>query len=328
MNATASVADGDAPSRDRRIFPLRFATYLAERFPPVEHGVLIAAFAAGNAFVAQAAVAEGGPILVGPRLLLAAGVLVLVFFHFRVFDECKDAATDAALQPDRPIQRGVVTLGEVKLAGAIAIAAQFGLVTLLGAEAMGAHVLVVGFSIVMLNEFFVGDWLRPHLFLYAVPHTLSASVIGLFVATAVTGLSVSVLPTAMLLYALSHWAGFTVFEVARKTHGPEEEKPGVDTYSSLWGPGGAAAANFALIAITGAVAAAAGFPLGLGMAFSIAFGVAVAGLGVASLAYAKAPSARAAKTYYTLSSLFLLAHSVIPAVVIGVARGVAWGGAL
>ena len=46
-----------------------------------------------------------------------------------------------------------------------------------------------------------------------------------------------------VLYAASAWAGFTVFEVARKAHGPDEEKPGVDSYSSLWGPGGAAEAR-------------------------------------------------------------------------------------
>lgn len=299
----------------------RFGVYLSERFPLAEHGLLIVTFTAGNACVAQAA-ADPGPVLVGPRLAVAGLVLLLLFFHFRVFDECKDALVDADLQPDRPIQRGVVSLTEIKRAGAVAIAAQAVLaLAVLGGAAGVAWLIVLGFSLVMLKEFFVGRWLRPRLFLYAVPHTLSASLIALFVHTAVTGLAPWQASAPMVLYAASAWAGFTVFEVARKAHGPDEEKPGVDSYSSLWGPGGAAAVNLLLIVLTAAGATAAGVLLGMGMVFSVAFMTATAACSVVAVIYTRRPTRSTAKLHYLASSLFLLAHSLLPAILVGLERG-------
>jgi 4-hydroxybenzoate polyprenyltransferase len=126
----------------------------------------------------------------------------------------------------------------------------------------------------------------------------------------------------MVLYAASAWAGFTVFEVARKAHGPEAEKPGLDSYSSLWGPGGAAAVNLLLIIITAAGATGAGYLLGMGMSFGVAFVTATAVCAVVAVVYARRPSRATAKLHYLASSLFLLAHSVLPAILVGLERGV------
>ena len=43
----------------------------------------------------------------------------------------------------------------------------------------------------------------------------------------------------MFLFGVVNWALFNLFEFARKTYAPQEERPNVDTYSSLFKPVGA-----------------------------------------------------------------------------------------
>jgi len=49
------------------------------------------------------------------------------------------------------------------------------------------------------------------------------------------------LPAAVLLFGLANWMLFNVFEFARKSFAREEEAPGVDSYTTLYGPWGAVA---------------------------------------------------------------------------------------
>lgn len=302
-------------------FGERWRTYLRERFPLGAHGPTIVVFTVSCAVLAQAS--GTGPIVLGGRVVAACVALLLVFFHFRVFDECKDAAEDATLRPERPIARGVITLNEVERAGTLAIIGEFVLALGLGRQALAAWGLVFAFSILMRKEFFVGPWLRPHLFSYAVPHTLSASFIALFVYSAVTERFPWEVDRFFALFALSCWGLFTVFEVARKAHAPDEERPGVPTYSQQWGPAGAAAATCGLILLTAAPVIWGAVALGLARAFAIGLGLAAAAVAVAGIVYGMRPTRKTAKLHEALGSLYLLLHGAIPAAILAWTRGVA-----
>ena len=101
-----------------------------------------------------------------------SGILVLVW---------PDLALDRG--SDRRFLAGVIALQilnilepfDLKGVGALGTRYISGTETLFA----GIHRLLPGYTLVYengaVNEFFVGDRLRPHLFLYAVPHTLSAS---------------------------------------------------------------------------------------------------------------------------------------------------------
>jgi len=91
----------------------------------------------------------------------------------------------------------------------------------------------------MYKEFFIGRILSPHLTTYALTHTLVSVLVGYSIVSQNTGLSIDNFPIFILVFGLVNWALFNLFEFARKTYAPEEERTGVDTYSSLFRPLGA-----------------------------------------------------------------------------------------
>jgi 4-hydroxybenzoate polyprenyltransferase len=91
-------------------FARRLLAYLAERFPLLGHGVLIAAYYSSNQFLARTLTHPGEPMHYDLSTLLGALTLLCFFFHLRVFDEHKDYAEDCVHYPDRVLQRGLVTL--------------------------------------------------------------------------------------------------------------------------------------------------------------------------------------------------------------------------
>jgi len=97
------------------------------------------------------------------------------------------------------------------------------------------------FTLMMRMEFFVGDWLRPRLELYAITHTFSATLLGMLIHAVTTGRQIALAEGAFLLFALGNWFVFNVFEFGRKTFAHEAERAGVDSYSARLNPAGAVA---------------------------------------------------------------------------------------
>src|SRR5215218_10690580 len=105
-------------------FARRISAYLAERFPPLGHGVLIAAYYSSNQFLARTLTRPGQPMHYDLSTLFGALTLFCFFFHLRVFDEHKDYAEDLVHYPHRVLQSGAMTLKHLKVLGALAIAAE------------------------------------------------------------------------------------------------------------------------------------------------------------------------------------------------------------
>src|SRR5262245_56561997 len=103
-------------------FPQRLWAFLKERFPPAGHGILIVSYYSCNQFLAQALNNPGAPMRYSLATIVGALTMLAVFFHLRVFDEHKDYAEDCVHHPDRVLQRGIITLRELKILGGIAIA--------------------------------------------------------------------------------------------------------------------------------------------------------------------------------------------------------------
>ena len=197
---------------------------------------MVGAFVSGNLAVSSA-YAEIRTS--GFRLWVLFPVLLLMFFRLRVFDEIKDARSDVSQHPDRPLARGLISIGEAKrVAGAVAMT-ELGLSLFFGSHVVIAWGGVFLFSLLMYREFFIGTWLRPRLELYAVTHTLVSCFMGLLIATAATGRSLGDLPAGVWGFCLANWTVFNVFEFARKTYAPEEELHNVESYSKRWTAPGA-----------------------------------------------------------------------------------------
>lgn len=217
--------------------------YQSERFPVFKHGVLIAAF--GTSAVCLSALLRGGT---PSWLALVVAVLVLfgLFFQLRVADEHKDNEDDTKYRPERPVPRGLVTLGELRGVAIGVGVVQVALTAWLDWRLLGLLALVWAYMAVMTKEFFVPAWLKKRPITYMVSHMAIMPLIDLF-ATACDWLPAGValhedFGLTLLAFLLLSLVNGSAIEIARKSWAPAMEREGVETYSKLWGAGRAGAA--------------------------------------------------------------------------------------
>jgi hypothetical protein len=214
-----------APSLPRRLWQ-----YQLERFPLARHGPLILVFAGGA--VGYGAALSG----TAPRpavAALAVVVLLLQFLLMRLADEVKDQEEDRRWRPERPVPRGLVRLRELAGLGLLCAALQWGLVGVVAPEALPWLAAVWGWFALNGAEFFCRPWLRARPGLYALSHL---PIVPLLALVALRPQVPGPLPLPSLLPFLGCvYLGGLLIELARKIHAPQQERPGVESYSALWG---------------------------------------------------------------------------------------------
>ncbi len=251
-------------------FPLRLRAYVAERFPLLANGLLIVSYYSSNQFLAAVLTDPGQPMRYTVHSLMGAFVVLGLFFHLRVFDEHKDFEEDSKHYPHRVLQRGVITLRDLKILGGIAIATEITLSAFRGLPALTAVLITLGFSVLMLKEFFVGSWLRRHFLLYATTHMLIMPLFALTVFSFATGRYIWQAPPWFWVYSI---VGFFVtfnWEISRKIRAPEQEIDGVDSYTKIIGPYGAAYVVLGIRVVDTVLVALVGLHLGLSRWFFLA----------------------------------------------------------
>ncbi len=231
--------------------------------------------------------------------ILGALAALSIFVLIRIADEHKDYEDDNLNHPERPVQRGIITLGQLRgLAVAI-----FGFQLLASVMAdQGFGRTVVAWLVVMIwlglmtKEFFVHEWLKTQLLIYAVSHMLIMPMIGWwFLQFGVPETTPSLISGGLVMLAL-FLSGFEG-EIVRKTWGPDEEIDGVDSYSKIFGARGSIGVVMALHAlVTGNLI----FLLGkITESWANAYTLIMGFVGVAAyasfLAYYRKPSAKGRK---------------------------------
>jgi 4-hydroxybenzoate polyprenyltransferase len=303
-------------------FRARLSAYFKERFPLLNHGILIVSYCSSNQFLAHALTRPGEPMVYSLRSLAAAAAMFCVFLHLRVFDEHKDYEDDCRYHPNRVLQTGLITLRHLKWIGAIAIAVELLAGILLGHAALVSILVVLGFSVLMLKEFFVRDWLRRHFLVYAASHMLIMPLLAMVVFSAATGLYLWEAPAWFWLYA---FVGFFVtanWEISRKIRAPEDEREGVDSYTRVLGTYGAAYAVLAVRVIDTGMVARVGAHLGLSAWF---FAILLALFGVCMVGFAQyrfRTSPRTAKRMETYAGMYIVAFDLALAIEIARANGI------
>ena len=276
----------------------RWTTYQAERFPLSRHLPLVLVTClcalAGTLGIQQQS--RLPPVL----LWLGCGAVTLgLFFQLRVLDEHKDYEDDARCRPYRPVPRGLLGLRDLALAGWLVLTVQL-LVTLLFArQALWPLLLCWGFMALMEREFFVPGWLKARPLLYMLSH---APVTGLIQINASAWVWKAGLPREVLWLAASATAAGVVLEIGRKLRAPEQEEPGVSTYTADWGPHRALGAWL----LAGTVAAAVTLLSSPGWLATSLLAV-VGGLSVwqAGL-FHRAPTGKTARWFEPMSALWAL----------------------
>ncbi len=254
----------------------RWWVYQAERFPLLSHGPLIAAFSA--CAVSFSACVLGAVIPPWPVYGVAFLVCLLFFLELRIADEFKDAEDDARWRPYRPVPRGLVALGELRLV--FIASALLQAVAACALDARLLWVLAVGWAYLSLMsvEFFARDWLKARPIVYLLTHMGIMPLVDLF-ATACQWLPVrGAMPSGLAAFLGASFCNGIVIEIGRKLRQPVDEEEGVETYSKLWGRERAVLAWLACMLATAALALLAAARIGFGAPLAVAlaavFGIA------------------------------------------------------
>ena len=180
----------------------------------------------------------------------------LAFFLFllrlRLFDEFKDFEHDARYYPDRPVQRGLVTLKELTVLIFIVLGIEIFLAFINGRLALIIFFIAFFYSLLMFKEFFVSDWLRKHFTAYITSHEILVFPV-FFYLFALNGMRPEHFRDLYFWFLVIFLGGqMFLLEIARKIRPKELEVGSCDTYTAQYGIGGASALLiFLSVMITG-----------------------------------------------------------------------------
>ena len=169
--------------------------------------------------------------------IFAAGAVtaLVCFFALRVLDEHKDADVDRRYRPELPVPRGLVTLGELRRVGGLAVAAVLAWNAIVAPSLLGPLAAIAAWMALMTREFFVRDWLRRHAAAYLVTHMAIMPFIDFYTTGLDWWLAGAAPPRGLWLFLAVTFLNGMVVEIGRKVRAPGDEREGVDTYTQAWG---------------------------------------------------------------------------------------------
>ena len=224
----------------------KLKTYLTDRFPLVPLAIYSLATGLGiNSAFNQ----------IDLQKVVITTLLYLSFLlHLRVLDEFKDYAYDNLNHPDRPVQTGLITLGELKIVGILNLVVLF-LLAYFASPPQVILLLIIAllYTILMFKEFFAPEFLRSRPLLYLVTHQLVLIPLFLFFyslfnkhAWTINDLSRS----SRLFYTI---LPATLIEIGRKLKNRYNDKgeKTSDTYAYWWGEKNSLLAFAALVLVAG-----------------------------------------------------------------------------
>jgi hypothetical protein len=209
----------------------RWLVYQRERFPLARHAplVLVTCLCA-LAFTLQA---QNEPRWPGLGAWFGSSLVTLgLFFILRVLDEFKDFEDDSRFRPYRPVPRGVLKLEHLAQAGWIVAGLQLFITIIFATRAVVPLIVCWVFMGLMALEFFVPQWLKARPLAYMLSH---APITGLIQLQASAWVWTDTMLTEVIWLALAATAAGIMLELGRKIRAPEDEEPGVDTYTASWG---------------------------------------------------------------------------------------------
>ena len=221
-----------------RPLPYRLLAWGNERFGPAPILLYFLLYLAGILY-ARAIAGDRNPS-VSTLDVVAFSAVFGYFLLVRVLDEHKDYDKDCINFPDRVLQRGLVTLDQLKVIGVLTLVPQI-VVSMLVDGGIGpvtlAWLVLFGWTMLMLKEFFAREWLEPKLVLYAITHIVAGPLALIWIA--LIGADGKHLPASVGWLALLAFLVGATLEVGRKLHAPEDERETVASYTkSFGGPAG------------------------------------------------------------------------------------------
>lgn len=200
----------------------RFFRYQEERFP-----IKILAFTTIAVVLSSAAVLAYKITL--PEVILNYFSCLVFLLHVRVIDESRDFRHDNEFHPERPVQRGVISVRELFLIDLVVSPVFIFTCFYYRGPALSYGLALLLFSFVAWKDFFAGRFLRRFFYLYNGINMLQMVLLQLFIYAVFTG---SYLITkVMWIHLLFVMFNTIIMEFVRKIRTSSEESAGKDTYS-------------------------------------------------------------------------------------------------
>lgn len=253
----------------------RWWVYQRERFPVAVFGLFIASVCAGVLVFASRS--YGADVFPWRAFGVSFACTFLFFLQLRIADEHKDYEDDSRSRPYRPVQRGLVTLAELRGVAAASVAIQVALVLLLSARLLPFLAVVLTYLGLMSREFFCPRWLKSRPVVYLLSHQVILPLIYLFVTACDWAATLKSPPPGLSWVLCMGYCSGMVVEIGRKIRVPGDEEPGVETYSALWGRGGAVAVWLVVMVLAGVFGIVVANGIGIGILATAVVAVLVAG---------------------------------------------------
>jgi 4-hydroxybenzoate polyprenyltransferase len=284
--------------------PRRWWIYQKERFPFVAHAPLIACFS--FCAISYSAHLRGAAIPAPDGFLAAFFTCLISFLHLRLADEFKDFEEDSRWRPYRAVPRGLVRLPELRNVWIATGVLQVVMAVWLDWRLTGTLLATWLYLGLMTREFFAREWLKARPVVYLVSHMFIMPLVDFYATSCDWIPAGNGMPRGLFWFlVVSFWNGVTL-ELGRKLRAPEDEEPGVETYTKLWGNRIAVGAWWgAMLLCAGAAVAAARHTGTAGLASLIYLPLVVAA-GFAGCGFCRRPGSRKARLFEAVSGAWTM----------------------
>ena len=229
----------------------RIFKFINIRFPLYLHGLfgLVSFFAMYLLWQ----ILTAGKINIGLAAVTGSITFVGMLLLCRIYDELKDYETDKKLFPDRPLQTGLVSVGDLKIFAVILSLIMIMLNLIYWNIITIAFFILFTFAFFMFKWFFAPSIISKSILLALVTHEPYIPLSYLYViAIASSEQPVSFTAADTIVPILMFWLPFITWEISRKIRAPGHETD-YETYSKVLGAKAAAFICLCFIIITGSL---------------------------------------------------------------------------
>ncbi len=283
----------------------KWIVYQRERFPLLQYIPMMAALS--FCALSYSSHLSASPKPISWQEFMTAFLTTISFFMLlRIADEHKDFAEDSQFRPYRPVQRGLITLKELRIFGIFLVLLQIGLAFFLDTRLLKILFIAYAYFALMTVEFFVPQWLKKRHTLYLLSHMVIMPLIDMY-STAIYWLTRG-LPFSLgiVVFMLSGYCDGTVVEVGRKLRAKENEEYGVDTYTQIWGAKRAMLVWIICMTVSFISTVIAAFQVHVGYQVLIILGILYCYACYISYKFAGEPTAKNAKVFEIFPGVWML----------------------
>lgn len=208
----------------------RFLIYQKERYPFVVYFFLISSFSFSA--IAYSRMCRGLIEFISlDKFLVCIFNTILLFFILRILDEFKDQEDDKKYRKYLPVPRGLISLKELKYIAIATTVIQVFITYIFFPKMIILLMMVYSYLYLMTKEFFVKEWLKRHQFWYVTSHMLIIPLVDVFASGFDWFLQQDKAPNGLIFFFVVSFMNGLVLEIGRKIKSPEQEEPGVLSYT-------------------------------------------------------------------------------------------------